>query len=255
MQRSENSGDLDLPPLFRAVVLREHRDAFTHACAIAAEEGAGTLVWVRRFDTAEVAVVLEPDEPLATARRALYAVMSAAGDALAAHCPPEKPMAFTWPDTILLDGAIVGGARLAWPDNAREDGPPNWLVAGLVLRLAVPLTRVMGPGASQFDVASTKGTSLELEGFEMLDAAELIASFARHLMLYIDQWQADGFEPVAERYLGWLPTEKLVRRGIDANGDLLLRRLKVKGGVERHDLRAALARPQWLDPETGNPWL
>ena len=63
---------LDLPPPFRLVVLREAGDAFAHAKAIAAAEGAGTLVHVGRFDLAEFAVVLEPEEPLRTARRALY---------------------------------------------------------------------------------------------------------------------------------------------------------------------------------------
>ena len=58
---------LDLPPGFRTVFLREVGDAFAHAKAHAPELGAGTLVFVGRFDLAEFAVVLEPDEPLATA--------------------------------------------------------------------------------------------------------------------------------------------------------------------------------------------
>ena len=68
---------LDLPPGFRVVTLREVGDAFAHAKANAAELGAGTLVFVGRFDLAEFAVVLEPDEPLRTARRAFYAGMAA----------------------------------------------------------------------------------------------------------------------------------------------------------------------------------
>ena len=47
------------------VTLREVGDAFAHAKANAAALGAGTLVFVGRFDLAEFAVVLEPDEPLA----------------------------------------------------------------------------------------------------------------------------------------------------------------------------------------------
>ena len=75
---------LDLPPAFRLVTLREVGDAFARAQEIAADEGAGTLVWVGRFDLVEFAVVLEPDEPLRAARRALYAGMAALADALAA---------------------------------------------------------------------------------------------------------------------------------------------------------------------------
>ena len=100
---------------------------------IAAEHGAGTLVYVGRFDLAEFAVVLEPDEPLRTARRAFYAGMAALADALLAHAPPEKPIAFDWPDAIRVDRGLVGGGRLAWPDGP-EDEPPDWLVFGGMIR-------------------------------------------------------------------------------------------------------------------------
>src|SRR5882724_11591573 len=88
---------LDLPPTFRLVTLREVGDAFAHARANAAELGAGTLVYVGGFDLAEFAVVLEPDEPLRTARRAFYAGMAALTDALLAHAPPKKTVAIEWP--------------------------------------------------------------------------------------------------------------------------------------------------------------
>src|SRR5262249_30778326 len=39
---------LDLPPPYRLVTLREVGDAFAHARPTAADEGAGTLVWVGR---------------------------------------------------------------------------------------------------------------------------------------------------------------------------------------------------------------
>src|SRR5713226_197834 len=126
---------LDLPPPFRLVTLREVGDAFAHAVAIAAEGGAGTLVHVGRFDVAEFAVVLEPEEPLRTARRAIYTGLCALGDALAANAPPEKAIGFEWPDAIQVDGGLVGGVRLAWPVAADEDEPPAWLVLGAMIRI------------------------------------------------------------------------------------------------------------------------
>src|SRR5215203_5407476 len=75
---------LDLPPPYRLVHLRETGDAFEHACRIAAEAGAGTLVRVGRFDLTEFALVLEPEEPLAQARRAFFACMVALADAIGA---------------------------------------------------------------------------------------------------------------------------------------------------------------------------
>lgn len=248
------SGQLDLPPLYTAVVLREHGNAFAHAQSIAAEQGAGTLVWVRRFDTVEFALVLEPDEPLQRARRALYAAMTAAGDALAAHCPPEKPLEFAWPDTILLDGGILGGARLAWPAGVAEHTVPGWLVVGLTIRMAVPHARPTA-GGSVLDVRVDRGTSLEIEGFEMIDAAALINSFTRHFMVQVDLWQEKGFTPIGQQFLGRLPEKPGIRRGIDVNGDLLERSLKSGGSDTRSDLLAALRQPQWLDPATEEPWL
>ena len=113
---------LDLPPGYTLVALREAGDAFVHGCEIAGEAGAGTLVWVRRYDLVEFAVVLEPDEPLKSARRALFAGMNAVADAIAAHCPPEREVNFGWPDTVIFDGGLLGGARLGWPQDLRRDG-------------------------------------------------------------------------------------------------------------------------------------
>ena len=81
--------------------------------SIAPSSGAGTLVYVGRFDLAEFAVVLEPDEPLRLARRALYAGMAALADALTAHAQPETAITIDWPDSIR---SIMGWwAAGAWP--------------------------------------------------------------------------------------------------------------------------------------------
>src|SRR6266704_3713453 len=179
--RTPSGPSLDLPPAFRLVSLREVGDAFAHAQTIAAKEGAGTLVWVGRFDVVEFAVLLEPDEPLAEARRAFYAGMAALVDALAVHAPPEKPIQVDWPDAVRVDGGLVGGGRLAWPKGAREDRPPPWLVFGAMIR-TVEMTERQ-PGLLSLAAA------LEEEGFQDLGAGRLVESFARHLMVMIDAWQ------------------------------------------------------------------
>src|SRR5216684_1192888 len=98
--RERSARALDLPPPFRLVALREAGDAVAHARERAGELGAGTLVFVGRFDLAEFAVVLEPEEPLAAARLVFYGGMAALVDALAALAPPETPIAIEWPDAI-----------------------------------------------------------------------------------------------------------------------------------------------------------
>lgn len=240
------SEPIDLPPPFTLVRLREGGDAFAHAIDIAEESGAGTLTYVGRFDLAEFAVVLEPGEPLRSARRAFYAGMVALTNALRAYAPPNKEVAIDWPDSVRIDGGLVGGGRLAWPQSAQEDEPPRWLVFGAMIR-TVALTE---EGAGIHPLAS----ALDQEGFGEAGAVQVTESFARHLMLATDAWQVDGFDSVAREYLSRLAHEAQAVRGIDDNGDLLIR--PVGGGeVRRRDLRKVLAAPSWLDPRLGGPRL
>src|SRR5436305_7246520 len=117
--RRSSKPALDLPPPFRLLTLREVGDAFAHATRVAAQEGAGTLVHVGRFDLVEFALVLEPEEPLPAARRALYAGLVALGQALALHAPPQRLITFDWPDAIPGERWRVGGVRVAWREYAR----------------------------------------------------------------------------------------------------------------------------------------
>src|SRR5215468_10706202 len=205
---------LDLPPPFRLLTLREAGDAFAHAMSIAPEAGAGTLVWVGRFDVVEFALVVEPDEPLRTARRTFYAGMAALVDALLVHAPPEKLIAFDWPDAVFVDGGLVGGGRLGSPADTAEDSRPDWLVFGATIRTVT--TAAGEPGLRPFAAA------LEEEGFDDLGSGRLVEAFARHFMVTVDAWQETGFATVAKNYLQWLPTSPSLRRDIDENGDLLL---------------------------------
>ena len=228
---------LALPPGFNLVTLREVGDAFAYAKAHAAELGAATLAYVGRFDLAEFAVVLEPDEPLRTARRAFYAGQAALADALAAIAPPEKAIHFVWPGTIEIDGGVAGGGQLGWPDTP-EDEPPPWLVFGGMIR-----TVSMAEGDPGLRPLST---AIADEGFDEAGAAELVGSFARHLMVQIDAWQEFGFKEIAKTYLSRLAPEKGMRRDIDDTGDLWC---GAAVEVERK-IRAGVKTPSWLDAKT-----
>ena len=235
---------LDLPPGFQPIVLREAGDAFAHAKAVAAQEGAGTVVHVGRFDLAEFAVILEPDEPLREARRALYAGCVALSDALAVFAPPERPIELAWPDAVRVDGGLVGGVQLAWPEGAPEDAVPDWLVFGAMIRIVA-----MGEEESGL---RPLGVALEEEGFDDVGSGRLVETFTRHLMVAVDTWRERGFDAVAKSYLALLTPEPGVRRAIDRNGDLLVSRVAAPG-VERRALLPALARVVWLDPASGGP--
>src|SRR5262249_18211564 len=132
--RAAVGSELKLPPPYESLRLREFGDAFAHAIAVAPERGAGTLVHVGRFDLAEFAVVLEPKDPLAQARRALYAGMAALADAIAAAAPPETAIHIDWPDALYVNWGLVGGGRLAWPAKTEANEIPDWLVFRGMLR-------------------------------------------------------------------------------------------------------------------------
>ncbi|CAA9324968.1 MAG: hypothetical protein AVDCRST_MAG90-1196 [uncultured Microvirga sp.] len=202
---------LDLPPAFSVVTLREHGDAFAHACRIAPEVGAGAFVHVGRFDLVEFAVVLEPEEPLRLARRGFFAGMVALAQAIGAFGPAEKAVEFEWPDAVRFDGARVGGGRLGWPVDCPDDATPEWLVFGASLAAA----RIGGaePGLSPML------TTLEDEGFE--DGRVVAESFGRHLMLAFDAWSERGFAPIEAAYLRRLPRKAGAQHRLDHNGALL----------------------------------
>lgn len=243
---SEKTQELDLPPGYDLVTLRELGDAFSHGVSIASEAGAGTLIWTRRYDLVEFAVVLEPDEPLTTARRALFACMNALADAIASHCPPEREVTFGFPDVVYFDRGLLGGARFAWPQDCGEEDVPSWLVFGAMLRAADLVHMDSGD--------MPDGASLLAEGFEMVETDAIIESFARHLMTGFDQWREHGFDPVARAYLERVPTGKAGElKKIDSNGDLLIRLPAERGPPQRTALIDALARTEWYDAKHRGP--
>ena len=243
---SSTAPTLTLPPPFRLVTLREVGDAFAHAMAHAAKEGAGTLVYVGRFDLAEFAVVLEPDEPLHVARRTLYAGMAALADALSVIAPPETPITIDWPDAIRVNLGLVGGGRLGWPADAVEDEPPQWMVFGAMIRLV---------SLSEGEVGlHPLASALEDEGFDGEASDRMVEAFARHFMMILDTLQEQGFAGVAKTYLPYLASVsgQGVRRNIDQNGDLLIRQTG-KADVQRRKLLPVSTQPTWFDPLTRGP--
>jgi biotin-(acetyl-CoA carboxylase) ligase len=242
--RSALAGELRLPPPYTPVRLREFGDAFAHALELAPEKGAGTLTYVGRFDLAEFALVLEPEQKLAQARLAFIAGMAALADALAALAEPETAINIGWPDRLYVNHGLVGGGRLAWPKAAREDEVPDWLVFGAMIRTASMAGTEPG--------ANPEVTALDEEGFAATLSSHVVESFARNFMVALDAWNESGVAAVGKGYLAYFPREQGLRRDIDDNGDLLLRRM-ASAEVERKALLPHLAEPSWYDPKTKGP--
>jgi biotin-(acetyl-CoA carboxylase) ligase len=230
--------ELALPPPYQAVRLREFGDAFAHAATLAPQHGAGTLVYVGRFDVAEFAVVLEPADPLIRARRVFYAGMGALADAIAAAAPPETAIHIKWPDALYVNWGFVGGGRLAWPESTGEANVPAWLVFGATIRTA--WSKRIDPGLSP------ELTALDEEGFAEVTSKQIVESFARNFMHAFDVWQESGFSSAVRPYLDRLARETRQSCEIEENGDLMLRS-ESGGTTERQALLPKLTAPAWLD--------
>lgn len=220
-----------LPPGFELVSLRE--SAVAHDEAVRQiERGAGTLFWSRRYEVAEFALILEPEEPIETAVRAFYLGMNALADTLSFHAPPDKAVTFHFPDALLLDGGLIGGGRLQIVGES--------LVFSGMIRTSI--VGILDTGLV------AHATSLEDAGGEMLDAGELISSFARHFMAGVHGYLTEGMKKTAETYLARLPRSKELR-GIAPHGDLITK------GQESLSLLKALEPINWLDRTSGAPKL
>lgn len=234
---------LSLPPAYRLVLTQPDERAHDTACALAGKRGAGTLVVSAHPDLVDCAVVLEPDDPLRTARRVFFAGMVALADAVSVHAPAEKPLQFQWPATLDCDGAMIGGGRLASPPGSEDDKRPDWLVFSI--QLCIRHGQRLAPGLHPYT------TCLEQEGFEALSAIPYIESFTRHLMTQIDRMQHRNFRLVAESYLERLTSDgRKGQRQLDPFGNLVTR-FQPNSKGQMQPLLPLAEKPDWLDDETG----
>jgi BirA family transcriptional regulator, biotin operon repressor / biotin---[acetyl-CoA-carboxylase] ligase len=183
-----------LPPLFRPLADTPDIDPFERGLQVAAEGAeAGTVLWSIGQDRCQAAVVLAPEHPLEDSLPVVLVAMLGLGDALGALLPPVVALTVGWPDRIELNGAVVGGVRMASARTEKPGDIPDWLVVG-------------------YDLASQRRpedgeaghrpghTTLADEGCEVA-CIDLIEHFGRHFLAWINRWQEDGVAPVRQAWL------------------------------------------------------
>ncbi len=216
------------PPLLRGE--EAAGDPFAHATARArAGADPGLLAWARRADALHAAILLAPEDPLGRAIGVYLAAPVALGDALGALSPPEVAVHYTWPGGILVNGARCGRVRAA-AATADPEAVPDWLVLGVEMPFLPP------PDAEGGETPDR--TCLHAEGCGEILPIDLLESWSRHMLLWINTFVADGLAPLhaAWRARAWKPGEPLhdplpdplpdgtTMLGLDENGGLLLRR-------------------------------
>lgn len=192
------------------------------------ELGAGDTLWLQDTEQAELAIVLEPDDPLSRSAQMLPLAVAAAGDALANLTPPQVGVQFRWPATLLLNGAAAGACSLTIPHDCQPGDTPAWMVLGFSLRFAFEEGHEPGtmPGI----------TSLVEEGGEELTTIDVLDTFSRHFLSLLDTWMNDGFADAVQNWSGRVegrsetvdvphPTGAMSGRvlGLDEDGNLLVR--------------------------------
>lgn len=223
--------DPTFPPLLTGHDVAGTEDAFKTACARAAagELGAGDVLWSRHASRVDVAIVLEPEVPLETAVQMLPLSMVAIGDCLGALTPPQVGVTFTWPGDIRVNGGMAGTIRAAAAGKRDPDSIPDWMVLGLWLR-----HRREDSEPEPGDVPDQ--TWLSEEGCQDLTRSDVIESYSRHFLTWLNDWNEDGFRSA---HASWLfrahdkdeevnvvvggNALKGVFQGLDDKGNLLLK--------------------------------
>lgn len=224
--------DPTFPPLLKGHDIPGTQSAYDVACARASagELGAGDVVWSRHTSRVDVAIILEPEVALESAVQMLPLSMVAIGDCLGALTPPQVGLTFTWPGQIRVNGAYAGTMKAA-AGGVRDPGAvPGWMVLGLWLR-----HRHEASDPEPGEVPDR--TWLSEEGCEKLTRTEVIESYSRHFLTWLNSWTEDGFKSVHASWwfrahekdeevtveLGEQTLTGMVQ-GLDDNGNLLLRR-------------------------------
>ena len=223
--------DPAFPPLLKGHDVTGTQSAYSIACAKASagELGAGDVVWSRHMSRVDMAIILEPEVTLETAVQMLPLAMVAIGDCLGALTPPQVGLTYTWPGEIRVNGAFAGTMKAAAGGKRDASAVAKWMVLGLWLR-----HRREDSEPEPGDVPER--TWLSEEGCEQLTRSEIIESYSRHFLTWLNTWNEDGFKSV---HASWLyrahdKDEEVtlevgkqtlcgVVQGLDDNGNLLLR--------------------------------
>jgi BirA family transcriptional regulator, biotin operon repressor / biotin---[acetyl-CoA-carboxylase] ligase len=185
--------DPKLPPLFTGHPVSAPMRPLAEACrgAQVGRYGAGDLIWARTADQMSLALVLEPDVPLATACQMNALAHVAVAETLGHLCPPQMAIEARWPGVILINGAVCGAITLAVPTLVAS-AVPAWLAIGI--ELVIDADRLHEPGERP------NATSLIEEG-GAVTRTDLIEALATRLLAWLDTWQTDGFRPIHDQWL------------------------------------------------------
>jgi biotin-(acetyl-CoA carboxylase) ligase len=185
--------DIQFPPLFQGVPLEGMADPFEKAIALAiVGTDPGTVVYNLAGGTLRASLILAPEVPLEQAMAMLPVCGLGFQAALGALAPPEVAVHLEWDGRIRVNGAVCGRFRVRASGND-PSATPDWLVVGLELDFE---SREGNPGENP------DRTYLIEEGCGEITPAQLLESWVRHTLYWINRWLDEGPRPVHSDWRG-----------------------------------------------------
>ena len=183
------------PPLLRGHPAKAGENPFEHAQVMAALGcDGGTVAYNIQADRLRVSIVFAPEVPLQDAMAMLPLCAVGFQNALGALAPPEVAVHLGWDGLICVNGAKCGAFRVV-ASTAKPDEIPDWLIVGWELDL---LQTDDTPGDTP-DV-----TALYDEGCAEVSATQLVESWSRHMLTWLNRWLEDGNAPLHAEWMGLL---------------------------------------------------
>ena len=198
------------PPLLNGVKCEVGQAPFDKALMMAAQGcDAGTIVYQVSAKTLAAGLVFAPDVQLLKSVAMLPLCGVGFQNALGALAPPEVAVHLEWNGQIRINAAKCGHLKMAASTHDPEE-IPDWLVIGLELPLWLE-TDAPGQTPDQ--------TSLYEEGCAEVDAVNLLESWSRHSLVWINKWEEEGVESLHREWRGlaYNMGEDIMHDGISGN--------------------------------------
>ncbi|MCV0424583.1 MAG: DUF4444 domain-containing protein [Roseibium sp.] len=188
---------LQFPPLFQGEPVTGTADPFERAVALATMgTDPGTVVYNISGDTLRASLIFAPEVALEEAMATLPVCGLGFQAALGALAPPEVAVHLEWDGTVRVNGAVCGKMQVK-ASTGDPKSVPDWLVLGLDLNMT---SSDPNPGATS-DL-----TYLSEEGCADITSEQLLESWVRHSLYWINRWLDEGLRPVHADWRGLVPS-------------------------------------------------
>ena len=184
--------DPTFPPLLTGEKVAKTVDPFFKAVG-ASMMGCdpGTVFYAEDPETLRVAITLAPELALKDSISVIHALMLSVADGLGALGPPELAVHFVWPCQFKVNAARCGELRFKASTN-EPNSVPDWLVVGLTIPFVRPESIEPGSDPSQ--------TWLYEEGCIELTVPQLIESWSRHSLVWLNSFEDKGYQAIQDHW-------------------------------------------------------